>query len=143
MPTKKKMVKPAKKRMVKSVNKRNCLSIAGGGLLFVGAALYLYVTFRWYTTGSFGAWLSSTVFLAPFLAAFIGVGSIVMLLLGGGLMLNIMPQYSKNTWAWRLIAAAGIALLIVTQGTMAFWIAVLGFVLAFVGTDMAASMLRI
>ncbi len=110
--------------------------------MFAGAILYLYATFSWYTAGAFQVWLSVTPFLAPFLAAFIGVGSIVMLALGGGLLLNIIPHYAKNTWAWRLVAAAGIALMIVTQGTMAFWIAVLGFVLAFAGTDMASSMLR-
>jgi uncharacterized membrane-anchored protein len=134
---------PVKKKMVKQVERRNSLSIAGGGLLFVGAALYLYVTFHWYTMGSFAIWISATTFLAPFVAAFIGVGSIVMLFLGGGLMLNVIPHYAKNTWAWRLIAAAGIALMIVTQGTMAFWIAVLAYVLAFVGTDMASSMLQL
>ncbi len=107
------------------------MGTAGGVLLFLGSLIYLYAIFAWYGSPLTG-WLAAASFLGPFVAAFAIIGAITLFFKGIGMAAGKMPD--DQSVMWKLIMASGMSMVIVTAGQgMLFWIALLGFLLTFVG----------
>lgn len=105
--------------------------------MFLGSLLYLYIVYAWYVSGAtLGAWLNAAQFFAPFVAAFAVVSSITLFFVGLK-MASGKAMGDKGVWLWKYIMAAGMSLLIVTAGGAWYWVAVLGFLLTFIGSLIA------
>jgi uncharacterized membrane protein len=106
---------------------------AGGILLLLGALIYLYALFTWYN-GALGGWLATAQFFGPFVATFAIVSSIALFFMGVGMA---MGKMADGKGMWKIIMVAGMSLLMVTANGPLFWMALLGFLLTFIGTKIA------
>ena len=113
---------------------------AGGALLFVGAVIYLYVVFTWYSSGAApSAWLNWASFLAPFVVAGAIVSSITLFFMSIGSIAGKVTDDMKammNQVLWKFVMIGSGTTLILTGGTEWFYYVVLGFVLTYLGAMM-------
>lgn len=123
--------------------KKNNASM-GGILAVLGALVYLYVVFTWYSnaTASAAAWsavwssslIGAASFLAPFVVAFAVVGSISLFFMSIAAVGGMMSDSKMKDVLWKFITITGLALVIITFGTgIWFWAAVIGFILTYIG----------
>lgn len=104
--------------------------------MLIASLLYLYVGYTWYSSGSAaGAWLTSTQFFGPFVAAFALIAAIVLFFLSIGVMTGRMPSNGRGMGdrTWSFLMFIGIAFLIVTAGGAWFYWAVIAFVISYIG----------
>jgi hypothetical protein len=121
--------------------KKNSSGMVGGGLLFLGSLVYLYVLFTWYSSGAAaGPWLAMAQFFAPFVAAAAIVSAITLFFMGIGQAAGKSSNDEMMTKVlWKFVMIAGISTIIATAGTSWFYVAIVGFLLTYIGA-MAASM---
>ncbi len=114
----------------------------GEALTFVGALIYLFVYYSWYSAGyGMGAWLSAAQFLAPFVIGVALFSAVSLFFMGLGGLSGQKPPDEKmaRDLMWKFIMWGAIGFVIITGGTSWYWWAILAFLLTFLG-GMAKSM---
>lgn len=123
--------------------KKNSMAAAVGGgiLMLIGSLLYLYIGFAWYGAGSAaGPWLAAAQFFSPFVAAFAFIGAITLFFMSIGAITMRRPESQYMTHImWSFITLTGLVFLIVTAGSSWFYVAVLAFVIGFIGAIVKSS----
>ncbi len=102
--------------------------------MFLGSLVYLYVVFTWYNGGATaGAWLNAAAFLSPFVIAVAIVSAITLFFMGLGAAAGMKGDAKMADVLWKFIILGGITTLIVTGGGGWFYVALVGFVLTYLG----------
>jgi hypothetical protein len=114
--------------------KSNTAAVGGGILMFIASLLYLYIGFTWYGSGITGSWLAAAQFFGPFIAAGALIGAIVLFFMSIGVMSGHLPS-AKNLGdpMWKFLMFTGLVFFIVTAGGSWFYLAVLAFVISYIG----------
>lgn len=123
---------------------KKSMSGVGGALVFLGSLVYLYVVFTWYSSGAAAsAWLAMASFLAPFVVAAAVISAVTLFFMGIGTATmgkgseKDADMMSKIMWKFVMVGAA--TTIILTGGTSWFYVAIVGFLLTYIGA-MAATM---
>ncbi len=108
----------------------------GGALTFIGALVYLYVYFAWYSGGyGLGPWVSAAQFLGPLViaAALFCAVSLFFMSIGSLMGMNPPDPDMKHKLMWNFTMWGAITFVILTGGTGFYWWALLGFLLTYIG----------
>lgn len=114
--------------------KRSMAAVGGGLLMLVASLLYLYIGFTWYGSGTTGPWLAAAQFFGPFIAAGALIGAIVLFFMSIGVMTGNLPSgKGMSDMTWRFLMFVGVVFVILTAGGSWFYLAVLAFVISYIG----------
>ena len=108
----------------------------GGALTFLGALIYLYVYYAWYSSGyAPSLWLSTASFLAPFVIGAALFSAVSLFFMGLGKVAGMMPPDPKTMVrvSWQFVMWAAITFVILTGGTAWYYWSILALLLTFIG----------